>query len=162
MGKVWYFLFFYFPHFNFLVILFLVILFYFVSNSNKHFNVCSSEKILLLVVDVFWCSSSGDALAFAHFGSLSHGFISCHIGDNVSFKFGDVETKHTVSFCCRLYKILNFFKIFALLIFYFCLKFLHSAIERTPIRSIPDTGLCTSPHTLAQAHRPNFHTHTLA
>ena len=78
MGKVLYFFFFFIfhtlllSHFLF-VCLFLVILFYFVSNSNKHFNVCSSEKILLLVIDVFWCSSSGDTLAFAHFGSQSLG-----------------------------------------------------------------------------------------
>ena len=50
------------------------ILFYFVSKNNKHFNVCSSEKILLLVV-VFWCSSSGDALAFVHFSTSSHGIV---------------------------------------------------------------------------------------
>jgi hypothetical protein len=63
----------YFSHFIFESLYFLS--FYFVSNSNKPFNVCSSEKILLLVVDVFWCSSSGDALAFAHFGFSSHGIV---------------------------------------------------------------------------------------
>jgi hypothetical protein len=71
MGKVRYFFFFLFrtlflSHF---------ILFYFVSNINKHFNVSSYEKILLLVVDVFWCSSSGDTLAFVHFGFSSHGIV---------------------------------------------------------------------------------------
>jgi hypothetical protein len=57
---------FYFCHF---------ILFCFVSNRNKHFNVSSYEKIFLLVVDVFWCSSSRDTLAFVHFGFSSHGIV---------------------------------------------------------------------------------------
>ena len=70
--------------------------FYFGSNNNMLFNVCSSKKILLLVVDVFWCSSSGDTLAVAHFNSSSHGCISCYIGDNVSFKFGGVEKQNTL------------------------------------------------------------------
>jgi hypothetical protein len=64
---------FYFQHFNLESFSFChFVLFCFVSNSNKPFNVCSSKKILLLVVDVFWCSSSGDALTFAHSGSSSH------------------------------------------------------------------------------------------
>jgi hypothetical protein len=47
---------------------------------------------------VFWCSSLGDALAFAHSSFLIPQYcISWHIGDNVLFKFGGVE-KHTVFF----------------------------------------------------------------
>ena len=141
-------------HFLF-VCLFLVILFYFVSNSNKHFSVCTSKKILLLVVDVFWCSSSGDALAFAHFSSSSHGCISCHIGDNMSFKFRGVETKHNVSFCLFL---LLFVYNFCFVDFYFWEKFLHSVLEHTTVRLIADTGLRSSSPTLARAQRPISHT----
>jgi hypothetical protein len=93
------------------------VLFYFVSNSNKPFNVCSSEKILLLVFEVFWCSSLGDTLAFAHFGFSSHGIVflatletMCHLSLRVWKK-----KKHIVCFCCCLYKIfkiLNFCFVF--------------------------------------------------
>jgi hypothetical protein len=82
---------------------------YVVSNSNKPFNVCSFEKILLLVVDVFWYSSSGDALAFAYFGSSSHCNIflvtleiMCHLNLKVW-----TNTLSICLFCLFLY--INFF-----------------------------------------------------
>jgi hypothetical protein len=45
----------------------------------------------------------GDALAFAHFGSLSHGIVFL-ARDNVSFKFGGVD-KYTVYFfvCIKIF-----------------------------------------------------------
>jgi hypothetical protein len=104
---------------------------------------------MLLMVDVFWCASSGDTLAFAHFGFSSHNLLTldtlgtmCHLSLRV-WK----NTLFTVSFClCK-----NF--IFALLLILFCFKifkFLHSAIERTHVRSIPDMDLRSSTHTLAR------------
>jgi hypothetical protein len=90
---------FHFLHFIFESFYFLS--FYFVSNSNKPFNVCSSEKILLLVVDVFWCSSSGDALAFAHFDSSSHGLETLDtLGTMRHLNLGVWKnTLFTISFC---------------------------------------------------------------
>jgi hypothetical protein len=128
----------------------LVILFYFILflTAISLLMFVHLRKILLLVVYVFWCSSSGDALAFAHFGSSSHGIVFLVILETMCHLSLGVWKKNTlflfVSFCCCLYKI---FKI--LLCFYFCLKFLHSTIEHTPVCSISDTGLRSSLHTLA-------------
>jgi hypothetical protein len=89
------------------------ILFYFVSNSNKPFNVFLSKKILLLVVDVFWYSSSGRHLGLCTFRFLIPWYyISCHIGDNVLFKFRGVEK----TYC---------FFLFVCLFFFFCINFLN-------------------------------------
>jgi hypothetical protein len=56
---------------------------------------------MLLMVDVFWCASSGDTLAFAHFGFSSHSLLTldtlgtmCHLSLGV-WK----NTLFTVSFC---------------------------------------------------------------
>jgi hypothetical protein len=124
------------------------VLFYFVSNCNKPFNVCSSKKNIVVSCLCVLVFKFGGRLGLCTFRFFIPWYcISCHIGDNVSFKFGGVEKKYTVSFCCCLYKIFKIFKI--LLCFYFCLKFMHSTIEHTPVRSILDTGLRSSLHTLA-------------
>jgi hypothetical protein len=99
---------FYFPHFIFESFSFFYfischfVLFCFVSNNNKPFNVYSFEKILLLVVDVFWCLSLGDALAFAHFDSSSHGIVFLATLEKMCHSSFGVWKKHTVSFCLFL------------------------------------------------------------
>jgi hypothetical protein len=61
---------------------------------------------------VFWFSSLGDALAFACSGFLIPQYcISCHIGDNVSFKFGDVA-KHSICLFVCIYLFLTVYKFF--------------------------------------------------
>jgi hypothetical protein len=59
---------------------------------------------------VFWCSSSGDALAFAHFGSSSHGIVflvtletMCHLSLGVR-----TNTLYVCLFCLFL-SVYNFF-----------------------------------------------------
>ena len=144
---------FYFLHFifeSFHFFLFYFILFCFVSNSNKHFNVCSFEKILLLVVDVFWCSSSGDALAFAHFRSSSNGIVFLATLETMCHLSLGVWKKKTHCFFLFVFVVFINFINFCFVDFYFSLKFLHSTIERTLVRSILDTGLRSSPHTLAR------------
>jgi hypothetical protein len=73
---------------------------------------------LLLVVDnYFWCSSLGDALAFAHFGSSSHGIVFLAIlGTLYHLSLGCGQI-HCLS-ACLLLSVYNFFFFFdAMLLF---------------------------------------------